>query len=375
MIFKPSNIEGFDDSINLDRSMVVKYFEQGDRVRILEGKYQTELGIVTFVDENNVTMPKVKIESSDIEVSIPSNYLKLRGERDVDDIKAVNQRRKKANATVVPTSIDKSIQDVYYRVGDVVLFHGNKLYGYIIEVNKDFVKIVSEQGTIKQLRLSEIDKKLIQDKKTMSRDGQGNALQMDDVVRVTNRQSPLYDQKGIVKSITKNVLFLWDRNFMTSSQGIFVENPRNTTLCGSEFLQNASNRVKGGLINTNRIQKDKLLNKVVLIINGPFKGQRGRVVHVNGDTATLETSIRAKQVHIPKNDLRDINPESDQRFNDEGDPMGRVPDFEDQMHPAESAYAGNQTAYGGGQTAYDAGKTPLALYTPNYQGDNQNTHY
>jgi transcription elongation factor len=237
-------------------------------------------------------------------------------------------------------------------------------------VNKDFVKIVSEQGSIKLLRLSDIDKKLIQDKKAMSRDGQGNALQLDDVVRVTNRQSSLFDQKGIVKSITKNVLFLWDRNFLTSSHGIFVENPRNTTLCGSEFLHNASNRVKGagGLLNTNRIQRDKLLNKVVLIINGPFKGQKGRVVHVNGDTATLETSIRAKQVHIPKNDLRDISSENEPRFNEEGDMVSRAGDFEDQMQPAESAYAGNQTTYGGGQTAYDAGKTPLALYTPNYQG-------
>lgn len=127
VIFKPTNIEGFDDSINLDRAMVVKYFEQGDRVRILEGKYQAELGIVTYVDENNVTMPKVKIESSDIEVSIPAAHLKLRSERDVDDIKAVNQRRKKTNPTVVPTATDKNIHDVFYRVGDIILFNANKL--------------------------------------------------------------------------------------------------------------------------------------------------------------------------------------------------------------------------------------------------------
>ena len=37
--FKPTNIEGFDDTITLDRSMVVKYFEQGDCVRVIDGKY------------------------------------------------------------------------------------------------------------------------------------------------------------------------------------------------------------------------------------------------------------------------------------------------------------------------------------------------
>jgi ribosomal protein L24 len=93
--FKPSNIEGFEDTINLDRSMLVKYFEQGDRVRVVEGKYQTEVGIVVNVDPENVTMPKVKLESTDIEATILTQFMKMRNDRDNDDIKTVNQRRKK----------------------------------------------------------------------------------------------------------------------------------------------------------------------------------------------------------------------------------------------------------------------------------------
>ena len=47
----------------------------------------------------------------------------------------------------------------------------------------------------------------------MSRDSKGNALQIDDVVRVTNKNSYNFGKTGIIKNISKNVLFLWDRSF------------------------------------------------------------------------------------------------------------------------------------------------------------------
>ena len=52
----------------------------------------------------------------------------------------------------------------------------------------------------------------------------GNPMQVDNVVKVSNNQSPYYGQKGIIKNMTpKNVLFLWDSKFMDRSAGIFVE--------------------------------------------------------------------------------------------------------------------------------------------------------
>ena len=49
--------------------------------------------------------------------------------------------------------------------------------------------------------------------------------------------------------------------------------------------------------------KDKLLNKKVIIMNGQFKGQKGRCTHVNGEQAEVEMSIRAKKVHLPLSSL------------------------------------------------------------------------
>jgi hypothetical protein len=39
VVFKPMNVEDFTDNISVERSIVVKYFEEGDAVRIMEGKY------------------------------------------------------------------------------------------------------------------------------------------------------------------------------------------------------------------------------------------------------------------------------------------------------------------------------------------------
>jgi transcription elongation factor len=45
VIFKP-HIEGFDDNLKLETNFVVKYFEPGDNVRVIEGKYRGETGLV-----------------------------------------------------------------------------------------------------------------------------------------------------------------------------------------------------------------------------------------------------------------------------------------------------------------------------------------
>ena len=48
--------------------MIVKYVEQGDFVKIVEGKYKGATGLVMKVDPNSVTTPTVKIDSNMREV-------------------------------------------------------------------------------------------------------------------------------------------------------------------------------------------------------------------------------------------------------------------------------------------------------------------
>lgn len=47
--FKP-HMENFDENLKLDVTNVVKYFEPGDDVRVIEGKYKGETGTVTALE-------------------------------------------------------------------------------------------------------------------------------------------------------------------------------------------------------------------------------------------------------------------------------------------------------------------------------------
>jgi transcription elongation factor len=59
--------------------MVIKYFEPGDLVRIIEGKYKGETGQVIEVEEPKMT---IILDASQQEVEIYTNYLKLKSEND-----------------------------------------------------------------------------------------------------------------------------------------------------------------------------------------------------------------------------------------------------------------------------------------------------
>lgn len=132
-----------------------------------------------------------------------------------------------------------------YKVGEMILYNGNKTYGYIIQVMDDFVKIVSDQGMITRIRLSDIDKICPMDRKAYARDSIGNILSIDDVVRCQG-SSQYKGKKGVIQNICKNCVFLWDAKDFIQSRGIFVETTRNVLILGTEFLEIDSSRAVAG---------------------------------------------------------------------------------------------------------------------------------
>jgi transcription elongation factor len=91
----------------------------------------------------------------------------------------------------------------------------------------------------------------------------------------------------------------------------------------------------------NRRLKDKLQDKIVMIMKGEWKGFRGLVKHCDDKQATVEiTSQKAKKIHINKDLLQ----------------LWDVNNMEGQVEET------NQ----GGATVYDGGKTPMQYNTPSY---------
>ena len=59
--FFPTNFEGFTEELKLESTSVVKYFEPGDEVRVIDGRNKGETGIVVSAetDESGVASANV----------------------------------------------------------------------------------------------------------------------------------------------------------------------------------------------------------------------------------------------------------------------------------------------------------------------------
>ena len=70
-----------------------------------------------------------------------------------------------------------------FKVGDIIIYNGNKTYAYILQVADDFIKIYDETNILTRINQREVDKKVDFNKKVTARDMTGNILQIDDVVK------------------------------------------------------------------------------------------------------------------------------------------------------------------------------------------------
>ena len=50
VIFKPTNLDGFEDNLGVEKAVISKYFETGDLVRLIDGKYKGETAMVTAIE-------------------------------------------------------------------------------------------------------------------------------------------------------------------------------------------------------------------------------------------------------------------------------------------------------------------------------------
>jgi hypothetical protein len=165
-------------------------------------------------------------------------------EKEKDDLKIVSMRANQTRKGTAGESLALEAQrnsQILFKVGDLIMYDGNKTLGYIIEAHAHQVRAISEAGNIQFVLIKQINKKIPVDQRKMTcRDSIGNPIQVDNVVNVTSPHSSYNGQKGIIKNMTsKNILFLWDHKFMQRSAGIFTESAKNVTIRGHEYINNS----------------------------------------------------------------------------------------------------------------------------------------
>ena len=92
VVFKPTSIEGWDENLQIDIKMIIKHFDVGDLVKIMDGRYEGEIARVTKLNEEDISLPTIKLEDSNRELQKSTHCLCAINEKDIDDIKAVKAR-------------------------------------------------------------------------------------------------------------------------------------------------------------------------------------------------------------------------------------------------------------------------------------------
>jgi len=72
------------------------------------------------------------------------NYLKLKSELDNN---------------YMPSLLEKSASQLY-QASDLVSYNNNKNIGYVLQVQEDFLKVISDRGELLNLKLNEVNKKI-----------------------------------------------------------------------------------------------------------------------------------------------------------------------------------------------------------------------
>ena len=310
-------------------------------VRITEGKYRGETGQVMDVDGHKVSMV---LDQSQLEIRILANHLKLKS--DTDQLGGQNLG-----------GAGNSRHG--YKAGDLVLYNGNKNAGLVLQVHEDYLKMINEQSKIVNVKIVDLGKKVPLPPRNGTlngRDKNNNTLAMDQVVKVTEGKNR--GLNGTIKHGYKHYIFLWNKEFVQSN-GIFVQNSRVTEILGAEFMKESHG---DAVANLNRLVKDPLVGKMVVINSGPFKGHRGRVTYADDRSAKVELSSQCKVIPIDKKFVKLVEApgEAGTQSNNDG----------------RSVYGGQSMH--GGATVYDGQKTTMARNTPSYYpqsmwgGDNDN---
>lgn len=100
-------------------------------------------------------------------------------------------------------------------------------------------------------------------------------------------------------------LFLWHKEYVQSN-GIFVESSQNVEIQGARFMKGSQGQA---IASQNRLGRDPLLNKTVIVVQGIYKGHRGTVTYADDRQAIVELSTKCKKVPIDKIFVKEINPE------------------------------------------------------------------
>ncbi|CAJ0572588.1 unnamed protein product, partial [Mesorhabditis spiculigera] len=370
--FMPEH-EDLDEPITLSAADLRKFFKPGDHVKVLEGKYEGDTGLIIRAEPNEVV----------IYSDLTNDEMRCRP-RDVQLC---------ADVSSGVDSLGK------YQFHDLVQID-RETVGMITRLEKENVEVLNMYGKIVKLKPQALLGKK-EDKWAQALDQQGNSIQVKDAVKVVDgpfhSSRPGEEEKtGEIKHLFRTFCFVHSRKFPENG-GIFVTRPRCLLLQGAKVDRQqdapglsrmpapfASPRHAGSMtpgpnaspmrggstpgpfqggpatnIGNAKVRRDtSMVGKSVRITKGPLKGYFGIVKDATAETMRVELHASCKTILVDASRIKLV---SDVPGGDAVSDYLKTP----------SSYTGTKTpAYAGGN------KTPAyGAQTPAYHQGGRTPHY
>jgi transcription elongation factor SPT5 len=240
-------------------SDLCKFFEVGDHIKVIDGRYAGITGMIAHTAENSAD---ILCDVSKEVITCLCNDLKLTEE----------------------ISSGQSLTS-NYKVFDIVSLMNDNTFGLVTKVDSEYLTAVMNSGETKNVWLHEISKKYSSNQ-SASLDRDQNSLSRGDMVKICQSRSPLYNKIGSIKNSLRGVLFLSIPN-----EGEFGIVPMKSSFC---LLLGTDSRP----IDEDDKKRSELKNKQIILKSGPYKGFSGRVVDVNDNKAKVELCTSSKQIVV-----------------------------------------------------------------------------
>ena len=335
-------------------AQVRKHISVGCHVKVTEGRYANETGVVVAVEslegdgeENDVDSTAVVLtDMTHKEISVRTSQLQESQE--------------------IASGQDKLAG---YELHDLVVLSGGgstNEVGVIVRVGREEFTVVNNHGISREARPEELrGKRNKASDRAVALDVQANQIRCGDSVTIV--EGPHKGRVATLKRMSRAQLFLYSQ-FRSENAGIFVVRSRSCVLTGgargrqgsaggrragstpgdSPFSTPQSMSGRGPRPGSDR--DDSLMNKTVRIQAGQWKGYLGAVTHTTATHVQVELHSRLKKVMVVKERVHVI-----------GDQYGATENGDGNAAPGAGGFGAPGMARMGGATPMQGmgGATPM----------------
>ena len=324
-------------------SQVRKHIPEGTHVKVMDGRYANETGVVVAVDK----MEGGGSSSNDFTAIVLTDVTN----------KQITVRLAQLRETAEVASGQDKLNS--FELYDLVVLSGGgsvNEVGVIVRVGREDFTVVNNHGIAREVRPEELlGKKNTMSNKAVALDVQGNQIRCGDTVNVVEGRHK--GKAATIKRMNRSQLFLHSQTRLEHA-GIFVVKSRSCVLAGSR-TQNRAGGADGGQSpwtpqsNQNsrgpaRKRDDGLIGKTVRIQAGSWKGFIGTVCDVTGTHVQVELHARLKKVTV-----------THERVHVVGDKFGATENQSSSNAPVNPTVMAPTTPFvAAGQTPMHGGATP-----------------